>query len=58
MLKQELEERGHLHVQDAGTVSSGMHLALTQASPSDHICVFGSLYQIGDVYAYFDEEHI
>jgi dihydrofolate synthase/folylpolyglutamate synthase len=52
-LAEEVSLRLGLPVRDAGTVQEGVALALEDAGPSDAVCVFGSLYQAGEVRALF-----
>lgn len=42
-----------LPVRSCGTVREGLALALAGKGPDDAVCAFGSLYQAGDVRAYF-----
>lgn len=50
-LAADIVRRLGLPVRDAGTVSEGVSIALEEARPGDAICVFGSLYQVGEVRA-------
>lgn len=52
-LETEIRQRLGLPVRDAGTVQNGVALALRESGPDDIVCVFGSLYQVGEVRACF-----
>lgn len=58
-LKAQIEHRLRLPVRNGNSVSRGVRMALEQAGQEDAICVFGSLYQVGEARACFncgDEE--
>ena len=50
-LAADIGRRLGLPVKAAGTASEGVSMALEEARPGDAICVFGSLYQVGEVRA-------
>ena len=54
-LKREIEELTGLAAYDASSVEEGLDKALELHSEGENICIFGSLYQAGDVLVYFRE---
>lgn len=52
-LKDEIEETLGLPAYDASTVEEGLDKALELHNEGENICIFGSLYQAGDVLTYF-----
>ena len=52
-LQKEIRSRLHLPAQDAKSVQDGVALALEGCSTDDAVCIFGSLYQIGEVHTFF-----
>lgn len=52
-LKAEIETRLHLPVQEEASVSDGIRLAINQATQGNAICIFGSLYQVGEARSCF-----
>ena len=52
-LRADIERRLGLPARSAGSVREGMALALKEAAPEDVICIFGSLYQVGEVREFF-----
>ena len=52
-LRSEIQNRLMLPVISAGNVGDGLTMALRECGPNQAICVFGSLYQVGEVRAYF-----
>ena len=55
-LKEELEEITGLPAYDAHSVEEGMEQAVQLHSEGENICVFGSLYQVGDVLTFLDKQ--
>lgn len=54
-LQKEIQSRLHLPAQDAQSVQEGVTLALRESAVDDAVCIFGSLYQVGEVRAYFEK---
>lgn len=52
-LRDTIERELHVPARSGGSVQQGLELALTGASPEDTIVIFGSLYQVGEVRAWF-----
>ena len=52
-LRADIENRLGLPARSAGGVREGVALALAEAVPEDVICIFGSLYQVGEVREFF-----
>ena len=52
-LRADIERRLGLPARSAGSVREGVALALKEAAQEDVICIFGSLYQVGEVREFF-----
>ena len=52
-LREIIEHKLHVTARCGGSVQQGLELALTESGPEDTIVVFGSLYQVGEVRAWF-----
>ncbi len=52
-LAEEIRIRCHAPVRSFDTISDALDTVLAEAAKDDIICVFGSLYQVGDVRTYF-----
>ncbi len=48
-----IRSAGTVPVSACGTVEAALSLAIREAEPDDVICAFGSLYQIGEIRAFF-----
>lgn len=55
-LAQELRDRWGIDAVPCGSVRAGIAQALSQASPDDVLCAYGSLYQVGEVRACFGRD--
>lgn len=52
-LQQTIQEQLHIPARCGGSVCQGLELALTNCTEEDTIVIFGSLYQVGEVRAWF-----
>ena len=52
-LEQQIESQLGVPAHSAGGVKEGIAMALAEASAEDAICIFGSLYQVGEVHEFF-----
>lgn len=52
-LRETIERELNVPVRCGGSVRQGLELALTESKPEDTIVIFGSLYQVGEVRAWF-----
>lgn len=52
-LKEEIEELISVPAYDASSVEEGLDKAMELREKGENICIFGSLYQVGDVLIYF-----
>ncbi len=52
-LAREMRERSNAPVRSFETIPEALNAVLAEAKKEDIICVFGSLYQVGDVRSYF-----
>ncbi len=55
-LADDIRANAHLQVTTCDSIKNALDHALRDASPEDVICVFGSLYQVGEVRSYFGKE--
>ncbi len=54
-LEKYIEEHFHLPAEDAGSVPEGLKRVLEIRNKGENVCIFGSLYEVGDVFRYFKE---
>ena len=54
-LENYIEEHFHLPAEDAGSVPEGLKRVLDIRNKGENVCIFGSLYEVGDVFRYLEE---
>ena len=52
-LKSDIENKYHIEAVCAGSVADGCRIAEQYHNKGENVCIFGSLYQVGDVLDYF-----